>query len=308
MDDNPQREKPIKPKRESRAAASLRGCSAFPGCLAGPPVPALHAAARALVPTWRALTRVCRGSLDLLAPGLCRGCGVGLDGGAPLCAGCQRDIRWITSCCRRCGAPLPTVLSRERPSPPRPHCSRCEGTPLEYDCARAAGEYAGALRALILQYKFHEDRGALGFLVAALAWAYSRENMFRRGGTSSRRVTSVPQHFTRRLRRGRDPARELAAAFARSLGWEFAPLLAKTRRTPSQVSRSRITRRRNVRDSFRLRRRRELPGSILLVDDVFTTGTTVAECARVLKAAGVREVAVLTVARSWQPPSGFPAA
>ena len=263
---------------------------------------AVCSAARALAPVVGVLERLGRGALELLAPGFCRACGDALEGGAALCNACSDEIRWIPEACGRCGFPLPRAGGDARRTPFRESacCSRCRRKRLCFDGARAAADYEGPLRALILRYKFHGDLGALGFLVEALAWAHHRHHRaYRRGSRrTSRLVTSVPQHFTRTLRRARDPARDLAAALARRIGWRFRPLLVKRQRTPPQISLSRAGRRGNLRGSFRLRRRVHLPERILLVDDVFTTGATASECARVLKRGGAREVVVLTAAKT----------
>lgn len=107
----------------------------------------------------------------------------------------------------------------------------------------------------------------------------------------------VPLHWLRRAARGFNQSRLLAEELAAATG-HAAPvsLLRRVRATPSQTSRSYRERAANVRNAFALRRSRSLPESVLLIDDVITTGATVDECARTLKAAGVKWVGALAFA------------
>jgi len=107
-------------------------------------------------------------------------------------------------------------------------------------------------------------------------------------------VVPVPLHWRRRRQRGFNQAE----ALARALGLPWRNALRRTRRTPSQTDLPAAQRHANVRNAFALRRRASVSGrSILLTDDVATTGATLEACATVLRAAGAREVRALTVAR-----------
>jgi predicted amidophosphoribosyltransferase len=115
-------------------------------------------------------------------------------------------------------------------------------------------------------------------------------------------VTWVPLSPRRRAVRGYDQARALALAVATDLGVRACRLLRRTRDTPAQARRSGSERRRAMRQAFRYGGPDPSPRRVLLVDDVLTTGTTAAECARVLRRAGVREVGLLTAARALSEP------
>ena len=109
-------------------------------------------------------------------------------------------------------------------------------------------------------------------------------------------VVPVPLHPWREYRRGFNQARELAI----HLGPPVMPLLKRVRHTASQIDLPRDQRLQNVRDAFALQScggERSRPSTVVLVDDVSTTGATLESCARVLKAAGIREVRALTAAR-----------
>ncbi|MCZ6794857.1 MAG: double zinc ribbon domain-containing protein [Planctomycetota bacterium] len=254
-----------------------------------------------------ALAAVARGGrgisaalLDLLAPESCRACGETVAGASPLCARCLQAVGWIGDACLRCGTPVTPA----RPTETFPRCAACRRERWAFHRAVAAAEYAGPLRALVLAHKYGADRGARRFLVSAMRWAACRDDALLRairdGGNERWVVTSVPQHLLKRVARGRDPARELAESLARDLRLPYRSLLRKVRWTVAQSSLRRRDRKRRPRGSFAPRWRfRRLPRlSVLLVDDVLTTGTTASECARVLRAAGAEQVVVLAAGRS----------
>lgn len=167
------------------------------------------------------------------------------------------------------------------------------------DASRAAGEYEGALRAIIHAFKY-DGRRSLARPLAAMMRAAGAHVL--RGADC---VVPVPLHPWRRVRRGFNQAVDLA----RHLESPLVHGLWRSRPTVPQTGLTSGARRRNVRRAFTLsllvsrsRRSRLLEDRVVvLVDDVRTTGATLNECARVLKSAGVREVRALTVARAAPP-------
>ena len=271
----------------------------FPGCLAGGAVRSIVAFCRVLAPA----AALGRGLVELLVPGECRGCGGPAPSGC-LCPECLDDVLWIESACPRCGAPVPAAvptarpggLSRSRAATPR-GCVECRGRRWRFERAIAAARYDGPFRRLVLSHKFRGDLGARRFLIRSLLEVWRRASP-ELGSAAGWTVTSVPQHPLRRLRRGCDPAGDLARAFASAARWPYRRLVRKRRWTPAQVSLSREERRRNVAGSFVPRRRSGLPPRVILVDDVLTTCATVAACAAALEMGGAREIVVLAAARS----------
>jgi len=113
-------------------------------------------------------------------------------------------------------------------------------------------------------------------------------------------IVPVPLHKKRQTQRGFNQAQVLAKALERRTGIRSIPkLLVKVRNVPPQTSLEGKARRKNIRGAFGIKKEKKVKDkTILLVDDVYTTGSTVEECARILKKAGAREVKVLTLAQA----------
>ena len=180
-------------------------------------------------------------------------------------------------------------------------CGLCRRLEPPYVKATAYGSYESGLRELIHLLKYNQVRPAANVLGRMLAEAV--EDLRALFGETELLVVPVPLHSTK-LRQRRFNQSELiaraalkvnsAGRFQLSLG-----LLERRRETKSQIGLSRHQRRENIRGAFVVTRPREVAGrEVLLVDDVFTTGTTVSECARILRRAGASQVYVATVART----------
>ena len=220
--------------------------------------------------------------LDVLFPLRCASCG---SGSWPFCAECAAEVRPITPpLCRRCGRPTVAWVRGCRDCPPEP-----------LDAARSPFLYAGPVRSALHRLKFSGWRAvgeALGRAMALVAPDVA-------GGAGI--VTWVPVSRARLARRGYDQARALAAVVSRQLGLPRARLLARPAEIGPQARRSGPERRRALEGAF-VSSGREPPTTVLLVDDVLTTGATAAECAEVMVAAGARRVVLLTAARSLSGP------
>lgn len=226
--------------------------------------------------------------LSIIAPA-CAACGALLDepSRGPVCADCWRAVLPITPpVCERCGDPLPTWRAI---SAPLEICPRCRRGRRAVDHARAIGAYDGPLRAIVHALKY-DGRRSLAKPLAALMRERCAELL---AGVDC--VVPVPLHPSRQRQRGFNQAADLA----KGLHAPICAALKRTRATPSQTGLPAARRHKNVRDAFALTRagRRLHQSVVLLVDDVSTTGATLEACARVLKAAGAREVRALTAAR-----------
>jgi ComF family protein len=235
------------------------------------------------------LHRLWTGFLDLLLPPRCLSCGLTVATPGTLCASCWRGITFLGEpCCARCGYPFAFDIGAEA------LCGACAAAPPEFDRARAAMRYDDASRSLVLALK-HGDR--LHLAPSLAQW------MRRAGGAflgEADLLVPVPLHWTRLFARRYNQAAVLALAIGKGVGVPVsADCLIRRRRTPSQGRKNAAARRRNVAGAFTLRHPHVIAGRrIILIDDVLTTGATVAECARVLKRGGAARVEVLALART----------
>lgn len=111
-------------------------------------------------------------------------------------------------------------------------------------------------------------------------------------------VTSVPVHSSKLKSRGFNQAELIAKSFADELGLSYENLLKRVRKTQTQVGLDKLQRVANLKNSFKFASRNPVPQNVLLIDDVFTTGTTIRECTETLKNAGVQSVFVAVLAKA----------
>ena len=184
-------------------------------------------------------------------------------------------------------------------------CALCRRSPPLYAQAVAYGSFDRALRAVVHLLKYDRVLPAADFLGQRLATVFSKLPVVeaRAPGAGVWLVIPVPLHSSKLRQRGFNQAELIARAAIRQPAWRHLRLearaLVRHRETVSQAGLTRHQRRENIRGAFRV----QSPGAvadreILLVDDVFTTGATVSECARVLLRAGARRILVATVARA----------
>lgn len=233
-------------------------------------------------------------ALALVYPRACAVCGASVearrDGAA--CAACWAGTRILSgdeTVCWKCGAEASGAVALEKRM--EVFCRRCDEE--TFTSARACGIYEGALRASILSLKREPYVSAR---VARLMFETQRRPPL----DAATLIVPVPLHPARLRERGFNQAAELGRALAKLSGlkldeWSLARVLHTGRHRAGMDARSR---RESVEDAFEVARPRLIRGeSVLLVDDVFTTGATVSACATALKAAGARDVFVLTLAR-----------
>jgi len=217
----------------------------------------------------------------------CRICGLDLVGAEErvICGDCRGKIRPAAeNQCRVCGKFLPDDV---------PTCGSCLLEPPPYDRHLSYAAYEETLREVIILYKYGEIE-PLKHLLARLYLEVVRQRL--PGAFDA--VVPVPADLRRR-RRGFQPVSAVGKVLARRLGVEFWPrTLQKKKSTPPQVGLSQSQRKANLDGAFALSAGNKLAGrSVLLIDDVTTTGTTLRKCAAALKKGGAR-VTALTLAQT----------
>ncbi len=236
---------------------------------------------------------VARGLVNAVLPPQCLACDAIVATPGSLCSQCWMSAKFITAPqCDVCGVPFSFDVGVDA------ICGACSRERPQFDRARAVLRYDDLGRRLVVSFK-HGDRthGAPTFG----RW------LARAGGeliAEADLVAPVPLHRLRLMRRRFNQSAMLAHAVCRCPAGgtlQFAPdLVLRRRHTPSQAGLNAAQRRRNVRNAFAVNPRRiaQVDGRrVVLVDDVFTTGATVSECARMLRRAGAAAVDVLTLAR-----------
>lgn len=218
-----------------------------------------------------------------LLPPRCLLCGDAGHEGLDLCRDCAAELPRNRSCCARCALPLalPAAL-----------CGRCQRHPPPWQAAWSPFRYGWPLDRLESRFKFSRELAAGRSLVAL----WQRE---ARPIELPALIVPVPLHRARLRQRGYNQALELARPLARALGVPLRhDLLQRAHPTAAQSELDAPSRRRNVRGAFAVRPNAPLPAHVAVLDDVMTTGATLAECARVLRRAGVARVDVWALARA----------
>ena len=224
--------------------------------------------------------------LSLLYPPRCLVCRT--LGAAGLCAPCLgRFLPVAAPQCLTCGHSLGDGGG----------CFNCAVRRPAYDRARALGAYEGVLRAAIHQFKYR-DRPQLAAPLGSRLAAFAHANAPALNGLRFDALLPVPIHAVRRRGRGYNQSERLARVVAGELGLTLLTnALVRTRATRPQVGLTAETRRTNLAGAFAVRRSEAVLGkTLLLIDDVVTTGSSLHECALVLKAHGAKAVYALTLA------------
>lgn len=259
----------------------------------------IEAAALSTVPIRQGLARRLRGlagaALDLVYPPACAGCGVLLGSGAGLCPGCWSKLAFIEHpYCEVLGTPFshdlgPGILSADAIANPPP-----------FERLRSVALYDDLARNLVHSLKYR-DRTDLAPMMAG--WMLRAGDGAVEGADV---IVPVPLHRLRLIWRKFNQAAELSRALAALSGTPvLIDAVRRTKRTRRQIGLSPRARAENVRSAFSVtpEGREALFGRrVVLVDDVYTTGATVAAVTRALKRAGAADVTVLTFARALPGP------
>jgi ComF family protein len=200
-----------------------------------------------------------------------------------ICAPCLEGLPRATCSCSTCALPLAQAGA----------CGACQKRAPPWDFACAGLRYEFPVDVLVGLLKFRRCLAAGPVLARCMAQAAVTP------AVTADLLVPVPLHWTRLAARGYNQSLELARALSVSCGLPVdCRSLRRRRRTPAQTGLDAETRRRNLRDAFTWQGPPLHQRSVLLVDDVMTTGSTAAACARVLRCAGAARVGVWVAARA----------
>ena len=249
------------------------------------------------------LAQILRSAADSVAavffPAPCRICGAPLPGASriPICADCLSQFQQVPApACEKCGRPFASLYAGISKNP---LCHLCRRGVYDFDLARSFAAYDDAMVRAITLLKYNAIAPLGDWFAARLAELLARQSEAPRPNA----VVPVPLHAARLRERGFNQAELIARPLARHLGLPLKPsLLVRTRPRPNRLKLSRKERWRTVRGAYAIRKGAEVDNlSLLLVDDVFTTGATLDACSRALRRAGAAVVVGVTVARVLPP-------
>jgi ComF family protein len=237
---------------------------------------------------FRLVNHILRSALDFALPPRCAGCGAIVSEVHSFCAECWKQIEFLgESGCHCCGLPLQATEQST--------CARCLASPPRIARMRSAVAYDDLSRSLAIRLKYGRK------VAVARTMAHYMAPLVKAEGKAI--LVPVPLHRARLWSRGFNQSALVASELSRRLKVPTDPLvLRRTRRTPPLRGMSPVQRRTTVAGAFRIADRHGIAGkTVILIDDVLTTGSTAEACASVLKRAGAARVELVTWARVVKP-------
>lgn len=214
-----------------------------------------------------------------------------------VCIDCWSKIKWLKDpYCSKCSRPLPPTFK----SIPTFLCPECRRQNVYFKRAFIPTLYEGVMKKVIHLLKYNKKTGIMRTLKKIIKSYFDHLNS---SFPCLDLVVPIPLHRKKLRERGFNQAELIAKVVARHLQVRLTKgNLKRTKATITQTSLDRKERRRNLREAFAVKNRDEFQAkNVLLVDDVYTTGTTIKEAAKVLKEARVKDVYVFALARAPQP-------
>src|SRR5436190_12061273 len=230
-------------------------------------------------------------AVSLLYPPVCTLCGGKTRAGEYLCERCEAKATPIVApFCQQCSEPFEGAIATAFT------CANCAHRTIYFDAAVAAYRGRGIVRQIVHEFKYGRQLH-LRLLVAC--WLRAALDDERLCGLQFDVIVPVPLHPTRQRERGFNQAGLLGELLSVQTSIPGKPVLKRIRYTTTQTALDRSERMENLHNAFRLRKNADVRGlRVLLLDDVLTTGSTLNECARILKRAGAISVHAATAARA----------
>ncbi|HXX41808.1 MAG TPA: ComF family protein [Chthoniobacterales bacterium] len=229
--------------------------------------------------------------VSLFYPAVCAGCGTDVDSRDRICGECESKLaRIVPPFCAKCSEPFSGAVTSAF------ECANCAHRELYFDAAVSGFRSRGIIRKVILDFKYGRQ-AHLRHVVAGWLFATMEDDRIRTRQFDL--IVPVPLHPARQRERGFNQAALLAELLSHKTSIRREAVLERVRYTTSQTAFDRAERMENLHGAFRLRKNSDVRKlRVLLVDDVLTTGSTLSECARVLKNAGAVSVHAVTAARA----------
>src|SRR5690348_2381432 len=230
-------------------------------------------------------------AISLLYPPTCTICREQVRAGEYLCNACEaKTVRIVPPFCERCSEPFQGSINTAFT------CANCAHRTIHFDTAVAAYRGRGIIRDVIHEFKYNRQIHLRHLVARWLRAALDDERLLSHQFDV---IVPVPLHPARQRERGFNQASLLAELLSAHISIPCKPLLKRIRYTTTQTALDRSERMENLHNAFRLRKNVDVRGlRVLLIDDVLTTGSTLSECARVLKRAGAKSVHAATAARA----------
>jgi ComF family protein len=228
-------------------------------------------------------------ALDFALPPRCPACGTIVGEVHSFCTDCWKQVEFLGDTgCSACGLPLQATDADQ--------CGACLGRPPRIARTRAAVAYDEISRGLAIRLKYGRKVAIARTMARYMAPLVRKED-------SGEILVPVPLHRTRLWRRGFNQSALVARELSRRLGLRSDPfLLRRLKRTPPLKGMSPLQRRKTVAGAFKVTDKEKVAGkTIILVDDVLTTGSTAEACARALRRAGAARVELISWARVVRP-------
>lgn len=247
----------------------------------------MNAPNSAVSPWWKRLGVAC---LDLIYPPTCSACGKSGEGTWPVCPLCvEKAPRLRRPRCVRCSREYPESAGADF------ECANCRGRSFAFAGFSSAYRAEGVVRECVLAFKYHQTRALRHVLGGWLVEALNEPEL---AGLEFDRIVPVPLHPKKERKRGYNQALLLAEAVSKWTNIPVAQPLVRVVHTATQTRFDRRRRMENLRNAFAPANDASVDAlRLLLVDDIFTTGSTMHECARTLLAAGAHSVHAAAVAR-----------